>query len=59
MIDSGANGASGASKITKSVAEVLAQLPAVVESLSGVDLKKLLEKFATQSEKTKKTGETK
>ena len=54
MIDSGANGASGASKITKSVAEVLAQLPAVVESLSGVDMKKILERYA--SDKPKKAG---
>jgi len=56
MIDSGANGASGASKITKSVAEVLAQLPAVVESLSGVDMKKLLERF-TSPDKAKKPGD--
>jgi flotillin len=56
MIDSGANGASGASKITKSVAEVLAQLPTVVESLSGVDLKKLLERYA--ADKTKKAGDS-
>ena len=56
MIDSGANGATGASRITKSVAEVLAQLPAVVESLSGVDMKKLLERF-TPAEKTKKPGD--
>jgi flotillin len=56
MIDSGANGASGASKVTKSVAEVLAQLPSVVESLSGVDMKKILERF-TSTEKAKKSGE--
>ena len=37
MIDSG-NGPSGASKITKSVAEVLAQLPTVIASLSGIDI---------------------
>jgi flotillin len=53
MIDSGGNGPSGASRITKQVADVLAQLPTVVESLSGVDLKKLLEKFSSPAEKTK------
>jgi flotillin len=57
MIDSG-NGASGASKITKSVAEVLAQLPAVVESLSGVDMKKILERFAAP-DKAIKPGDEK
>jgi flotillin len=56
MIDSGANGASGASKITKSVAEVLAQLPAVVESLSGVDMKKILERFSSP-DKAIKSGD--
>ncbi len=53
MIDSG-NGPSGASKITKSVAEVLAQLPSVVESLSGIDIKKLLEKYTAVDKPDKK-----
>jgi len=57
MIDSG-NGGSGASKITKQVTEVLAQLPTVVESLSGVDLNKMLQKF-TQSGEKPKDGEKK
>ncbi|HDP98501.1 MAG TPA: flotillin family protein [bacterium] len=39
----GGDGASGVSKLTEQVAQVLAQLPTVVESLSGVDLKKLLQ----------------
>jgi flotillin len=55
MIDSG-NGASGASKVTRQVAEVLAQLPAVVESLSGVDLKKALERFSQPGEKALESG---
>jgi len=38
------DGASGVSKLTGQVAEVLAQLPTVVESLSGIDLKKILGK---------------
>lgn len=54
MIDSGSNGSSGSAKITKQVAEVLAQLPTVVESLSGVDLKKLLERFVGDPEQSRK-----
>jgi flotillin len=57
MIDSG-NGASGASKVTRQVAEVLAQLPAVVESLSGVDLKKALERFSQPGEKPHKSSKS-
>ena len=45
MVGSG-DGSTGISKITEQVAQVMAQLPTVVESLSGVDLTKLLEKFA-------------
>ena len=44
------DGSSGVSKITAQVAEVLAQLPAVVESLSGVDFKKLLEQKVNKKE---------
>jgi flotillin len=56
IIDSGNGG--GASKITRQVAEILAQLPAVVESLSGVDLKKLLQKLSTPPKDAKKAGES-
>ncbi len=41
MVDGG-SGASGASKLTGQVAQILAQLPTVVESLSGIDLKDFL-----------------
>jgi flotillin len=51
MIDSGGNGPSGASRVTKQVADVLAQLPTVVESLGGIDLKKVLERFVAPAEK--------
>ncbi|MBN2382436.1 flotillin [bacterium] len=44
MVNSGTN-TSGMSKLTGDVAEVLAQLPTVIESLSGVDLKGLLKKL--------------
>lgn len=49
MVDGGSGG--GVSKITKQVADVLAQLPAVVESLTGVDLKKLVERFSKAEDK--------
>ncbi|MCP4631636.1 MAG: flotillin [candidate division Zixibacteria bacterium] len=39
------DGAGGASKLTGQVANIMAQLPEVVESLSGVDLKKMLKKL--------------
>ena len=41
----GGDGSIGVSKITEQVAQILAQLPTVVESLSGVDMTRLLEKL--------------
>lgn len=41
----------GTSKITSQVAEVLAQIPEVVKSLTGVDLKKYLKEKLTPEEK--------
>lgn len=55
MVDSGEGG--GAAKLTKQVADIIAQLPAVVENLSGIDLKKLLEKLPQASGDQKQTGE--
>ena len=55
MVDSGEGG--GVSRITKQVADVLAQLPVIVESLSGVDLKKLMEKLPQSVKDSKKSGE--
>jgi flotillin len=40
------NGADGVSKLTGQVAATVAQVPAVVESLTGVNLTRLLESFA-------------
>jgi flotillin len=48
------DGATGASKLTGQVAQILAQLPTVVESLSGLDIKKFFEKYKTPSESPKK-----
>jgi flotillin len=41
----------GTSKITSQVAEVLAQMPEVVKSLTGVDLKKYLKEKLSPEEK--------
>jgi flotillin len=42
IVNTGSDGA-GASKITQDVATIMAQLPPLVESLAGVDVKKLVE----------------
>jgi flotillin len=49
MVDGG-SGSSGVSKLTGSVAQILAQLPAVVESLSGVDLKQFMSKLGKSAQ---------
>jgi len=38
----GGDGGAGASKITRDIADIIAQLPPVVESLSGIDLKNMI-----------------
>ena len=47
------DGASGASKLTGQVASIMAQLPDVVESLSGVDLRKLIKRVENNGRTTK------
>jgi flotillin len=42
LVSTGGDGA-GASKITADIAKIMAELPAVVESLSGIDIRKLIE----------------
>lgn len=44
VVNSGGSGG-GASKITRDVADIVSQLPPVVEGLTGVDLTKLLARF--------------
>lgn len=39
------DGASGVSKLTGQVAEIIAQMPTILESVGGVDVKKLLKKL--------------
>lgn len=53
------NGADGASKITGQVAGVLAQLPEVVESLSGIDIKKLLKSIGADKDSKKTSADNK
>ena len=48
------DGASGVSKLTGQVAQIIAQLPTVVESLSGVDMKKVFEKLNLGKEEEEK-----
>jgi flotillin len=43
IINMGNNSGGGASKVTADVAQILAQLPPVVESLTGIKLEKLIE----------------
>jgi flotillin len=54
VVSGGGDKSLGTTKITAQVAEVLSQLPEVVKSLTGVDLKKLLqEKFSPEEKKEK------
>lgn len=50
MINSNGNG-TGVESITKSVTDVLAQLPAVAEVLSGVNLPELMKRVPALKEK--------
>lgn len=47
IIGNGSGGGAGASRITKDITEVMAQLPPVLESLSGIDLNELLRRLPT------------
>ena len=38
VINSGSDGGAGASKVTQDVANIVSQVPATVEALTGVDL---------------------
>ena len=46
LISTGGDG-TGASKLTGDVAKIMAELPAIVESLSGVDIRRLIESIPT------------
>jgi flotillin len=42
ILSGGADGAAGASRVTRDVAEVIAQLPPIIEALTGVKLEELV-----------------
>jgi len=55
IVSSGSDGAgAGASKITRDVADVMAQLPEVVKALSGLDLNELLGRLQKLGDAKKK-----
>lgn len=56
MVSSGEGASLGASKITREIASIMAQLPPVVESLSGVSLKDLMGRIPGLGEATKADG---
>jgi flotillin len=47
MVNTGGNGEVGVSKVTGEVARVIAQVPPVIESLTGLKLEQLLERLRT------------
>lgn len=54
VVGGGGDKSLGTTKITAQVAEVLAQMPDVVKSLTGVDLKKYLQEKLTPEDKKEK-----
>lgn len=59
VINNGGAGGAGASKVTKDVVDIVAQIPPMVEALSGVDLGDLAKKLPGLMEKQKAGGEDK
>jgi flotillin len=47
IINAGGDGGAGASKVTQDVANVIAQVPATVEALTGVDLVETISNLPT------------
>ena len=57
LVSTGGDG-TGASKLTGDIAKIMAELPAVVESLSGVDIRKLIDAIpALKAAKTEPAGD--
>ncbi len=61
LVSTGSEG-TGASKLTGDVAKIMAEIPAVVESLSGVDIRRLIESIPAlqtgrEEKKTSKAGQ--
>jgi flotillin len=64
IINSGSGVGGGASKLTGDVTQIVAQLPPIIESLTGIKLEKLLEqvpglKQSTSSAPSKEAPEAK
>lgn len=57
LVSTGGDG-TGATKLTGDIAKVMAELPAIVESLSGVDLRKLVDLVPTLKAATTETRPT-
>jgi len=55
VVNSGGDGGAGASKITGDVTNIIAQLPPVVEALSGVNLGDMLKRIPALGGGAKKT----
>ncbi|MFZ0050944.1 MAG: SPFH domain-containing protein [Desulfobaccales bacterium] len=53
VIISGSDGGTGAHRVTQDVSQILAQLPPVIEALTGVKLEKLLERIPALTGKEK------
>jgi len=45
IVNSGGEGGAGAAKVTRDIADIIAQVPPIVEALSGMDLKDLVSKL--------------
>jgi flotillin len=58
LVSTGGDG-TGASRLTGDVAKIMAELPAVVETLSGVDVRRLIEQIPALREATTKPPEKK
>jgi flotillin len=58
VLISGNGDSAGASKVTRDVAQVIAQLPPVIESLTGVKLEDLIERIPGLKGKSSKAQET-
>ena len=52
IVSNGGQGGAGASKVTRDVTDIIAQIPPLVEALSGVDLKDLATKLPGLMSKT-------
>jgi flotillin len=59
IINSGNGPGGGASKLTGDVTQIVAQLPPVIESLTGIKFEKLLEQIPGLRKPTTKPDETK